>query len=139
MSALAVGVVGLSGCGGQQGETSPSPEVKVTSSAAARSACRDSSMTSRAEKLTTSNVDSLKGHKAWGCAIAGDDDGEVMQFETITQADVDSMKKDPIMADVPVPTGSSCDVPHGAVYLLFLEDGRIFQHRLVECSYHDEK
>ncbi|ETI88388.1 MAG: hypothetical protein Q613_PSC00176G0001, partial [Propionibacterium sp. DORA_15] len=29
MSALAVGVVGLSGCGGQQGETSPSPEVKV--------------------------------------------------------------------------------------------------------------
>ena len=139
MSALAVGVVGLSGCGGQQGETSPSPEVKVTSSAAARSACRDSSMTSRAEKLTTSNVDSLKGHKAWGCAIGGDDDGEVMQFETITQADVDSMKKAPIMADVPVPTGSSCDVPHGAVYLLFLEDGRIFQHRLVECSYHDEK
>lgn len=52
-------------------------------------------MTSRAEKLTTSNVDSLKGHKAWGCAIGGDDDGEVMQFETITQADVDSMKKAP--------------------------------------------
>lgn len=96
-------------------------------------------MTSRAEKLTTSNVNSLKGHKAWGCAVGGDDDGEVMQFDTITQADVDSMKKAPIMADVPVPTGSSCDVPHGAVYLLFLEDGRIFQHRLVVCSYHDEQ
>lgn len=26
---------------------------------------------SRAEILTTSNVDSLKGHKAWGCVIGG--------------------------------------------------------------------
>lgn len=95
MSALAVGLVGLSGCGDSRGEVSPSPSIKVTSSADVRSACQDTSVMSRAEKLTTSNVDSLKGHKAWGCVIGGEDDGEVLQFESFARSDVDSMRKSP--------------------------------------------
>ena len=68
----------------------------------------------------------------------GEDDGEVLQFESFAQSDVDSMRKAPIMADVPLSKGSNCEVTN-EVTVLFLGDGRVFQHRVVECTYADEK
>ncbi|MBS6332071.1 MAG: hypothetical protein E6058_10025, partial [Cutibacterium avidum] len=67
-----------------------------------------------------------------------EDDGEVLQFESFAQSDVDSMRKAPIMADVPLSKGSNCEVTN-EVTVLFLGDGRVFQHRVVECTYADEK
>lgn len=42
------------------------------------------------------------------------------------------------MADVPFSKGSNCEVTN-EVTVLFLDDGRVFQHRVVECTYVDEK
>lgn len=42
------------------------------------------------------------------------------------------------MADVPLSKGSNCEVTN-EVTVLFLDDGRVFQHRVVECTYADEK
>ncbi|WP_303196678.1 hypothetical protein [Cutibacterium sp.] len=138
VSIAAVVVAGLWGCGDSHSEVSPSLQVKVTSSAAAQAACRDANIISQAEKLTTSNVDSLKGHKAWACVVGGEDNGDVFYTEPLTQADVDSMKKDPMMADVSLPTGSDCEIT-GAVTVIFVDNGRVFQHRVVECTYLAEK
>lgn len=133
MMATMIGLMATA-CSGSGDQPSPSPSVPVvTSSAAAKSACRDSIVTSRAEKLTTKNVDELKGRKVWACQVGGDGDGDVMPQGPITQADVDTMRKDPILADVPLPSSPSCEVEDGAVYI-FLDDGRVFRHRLVGCS-----
>lgn len=39
-------------------------------------------------------------------------------------------EKAPIMADVPLSKGSNCEVTN-EVTVLFLDDGRVFQHRVV--------